>query len=299
MSGTYDDELFYKRMGESEEEDYVGEPSPYILKANAKLEKSAKTGGICVDAEKYRRSGSAGNASYVLDALYKYPYLDRVSLESCLAGGHMPAIEPRKVWEALKTLRDFGIIDVWHYDNFCFYSLTAAARAQMGSNKKFKTVVPGYDASVPEILGIAGLCRWHAHAVSATSVGLNIVRQTVKVAGQDYLADSYIEFTRAVRYRLFAYPIPRDGNFAALKDKILDSWSIQKNSIQKGQASLTVLVSPTLSDAIACNRLFSVLSETAGKTIYYALDSRKGPMVRGLRGIYKFEEGKLRSIGIE
>ncbi|MBR4606333.1 MAG: hypothetical protein IKO41_08945 [Lachnospiraceae bacterium] len=296
-----ENDLFYKRVADGEDGAAEEVVSPYVITNGQELVREEKKVGLPVDAEAFRRSPSAGNSSRVMDALFKYPFLDRISLEACMSGpGKAPALDSRKTWDALKVLREYGIVSVWKYGDFCFYSLSPFARRQMEAAKRFRTVVPGEDASDAEILGLAGLCRWHAHAVSKNGVGLNVVRQEITLAGKPYLTDSYMEFVRSVRYRLFAYPVPRDGDFEALKDKIMESWRVQKESVRKGQASLTVLVAPSLSSAVACREIFDRLSETSGKGIYYALDSRRGPAALGLRGIYRFEDGGvLRSIGIE
>ena len=295
------DEIFFRRTSDERDEIPVEVTSPYVLREGLKIVTERSEPGLPVDAEAFRRSDRAGNASRVMDALYKYPYLDRISLEACLSGpSKAPAMDPGKVWDALKTLRGYGIVTVLKYGDFCFYRLSSFARRQMEANKKYRTAVPEDGASDAEVLALAGLCRWHAHAVSKNSVGLNVVRQNVTLAGTEYLADSYMEFVRNFRYRLFAYPVPRDGDFEALRERVLESWRLQKASIRKGQASLTVLVAPSLSAAVACRKIFEELSETSGKSIYYALDSKRGEVARGLRGIYRFEEdGILRSIGIE
>lgn len=295
------DETFFEKMTGSTGSSCSMEEGRYILRDGEKIQRNdARFSGIPADAALLRRSGQAGHSCRVMDALYKYPYLDRDSLHAVLSSRDGKEFDDRKLGKSLQFLRELGVAEMYSYGDKSFYGLSREARNQLAADMGYKvSLKPDMDDAW--ILGAAGLCHWHAHAVGGGHIGKNFLYQAMRIAGREYLPESYMEFKRSVPYRAFAYTVPRDGNLSSLVGKITESIDLQLSSIRKGWVSLTVLVAPSLASAQACNEIFSRLPDTKGKRVYYALDSRTGAHARGFSGLCEFdrESGTLVSVGVE
>lgn len=276
--------------------------SPYFFKDGVDLEVPGQSLARPLDVLSLRKSGRLGRSVTVLDALYKYPFLDRCSLEACLHGGKTPAISDRQVWDCLNFLMDGEIVHPVKYGDFRFYVLRDGARKQLSEAKDFSVTTPDL-TDKSRVLETAALCRWHAHFTAGGNVGANVIGQTMKFAGKTAIVDSYLEFRRSVRYRVFAFASPRGSRFEDFAEKLSAFSELQRESARRGLVTLTVIVASSVTEAEAIDRMLGAMDAFRGRRFYYALDSRRGKDAYGLAGLRYFEseggEVALRSVSIE
>lgn len=285
------------------EKDGSMDGSPYAWRGNLSLSVCSKPYGNPLDAVSLRKSGKLGRGIRVLDALYKYPFLDRCSLLACLSAGRsFDGIGDRQLWDHLRFLIRSGLAESISYGDFHFYRLSEDTRKQMSDYKGYIVEAPTL-SNVSFVLETAALCSWHAHATAGGNCGRNAVFQKMRFAKKEIVIDSYLELKRTVRYRIFAFSTPRGSDPNAFVNKILDSWRLQCESGRKGQVTLTLVVASSLTEMEGMDRLFGAIGEARGRKIHYALDSRRGRDAYGFHGIYYFDsdgvENSLRSVSID
>jgi len=243
-----------------------------------------------LDMDAVIRSGAFGlNKSRIMDCLYKYPVVNKMSILYFL-GVEENEKEVRKTSDDLRNLVSMGIVKTYMYGELILYSLADYVRKYYSVKKGFYVMVPNV-LSVSEVLEYASLAQWHISIVRTGNVGLNTLYQEMTIARKKVLLPSYIEIKRGVRYRIFGLPAPRGSSVSVLLDKLSCLWELSEKSKRKDQHTLTLIVCESYKQMETMHQVLSLFEPAKTRTIYYCLDENFRE--NGLSALHYFQNEKI------
>lgn len=243
------------------------------------------------DINKLFRDGAYGRVEYnIIDALYKYPYMNRKTINRYL---DKVLKKKQESWHwyyhiILEMLEDYSLYALRYGDNV-FYALPCYVRNLWAKKKHYTVSLP--DENISSVLEYASLAQWHIALMEGEKLLQNTLYQNRKLARKSVIVPSYIETIKSgYSYRMFSFCLPRGRNdISFFLEQLKYFWNIMEQSRRKNQITLTVLVSSSLNEIRAMNELMKSFPAAKGRRVYYVLDGNTSEF-SGLDCIYYYME---------
>ena len=270
--------------------------SPYEYIEGLSLEYAPAASGWQqeTDLAKLFKDGIYGRAEHcVLDALYKYPFLNFRTLSRYLDIVYGTHGTPNWYHHILLKMRGDNIIYALRYGDNVFYALQDYVRLFWVNKKRYSVSIP--DICVSAVLEYASLAQWHISMMEGEKLVKNTLYQNMKIAGETLVVPSYMEIVKSdTRYRIFSFAFPKGvkeiSPFIALLSHM---WELMARSRRKNMVTLTVLTVSSLKEMEVANGVFKSCKTAKGHRIYYVLDGNTSEF-SGLECLYYYieEEGE-------
>lgn len=240
--------------------------------------------------EKMFRDKVYGKVEYlVLEALYRYPYLNQHNLSRYLdlKLGVQKWTSYRNVIDRLK---EDGVILQILYADYHFYTLSQEGISYISAKKGFHTspVVERPPVTGQQLLSCASLAQWHLSLQDKKLQDASFYqrRKFGKVKGLVYSYAAYN--TAAYHYHLFSLPLPKGPDTDFFLEQ-LDFICLAYNKTFHGKRDicLTVFIASSLADMEGAEAFLRSYRPFMDRTPYYALEANCADL-NGLSCLYYY-----------
>lgn len=246
------------------------------------------------DVQKLFKDETYGRVEhYMLNALYKYPYLNTHTLYRYLDIACGKKSSPNWYYHILQKLRADYVVSALRYGDTVLYTLPEYVRLYWSKKMKYSVEVP--ELSVSSVLEYASLAQWHISMMEGEKLQKNTLYQKMKMAGEELTVPSYMETVKfGIRYRIFSFAFPKGvKEITPFLSQLSHVWELAARSRRKNMITLTVLTVPSLKEMEVANTVFHTFTAAAGHRVYYVLDGNTS-VFSGLECLYYYieEEGE-------
>lgn len=272
--------------------DKMNYDSPFTYIPGLKLELEAEVNDG-MDISSLFSSGQFGRAeSYILDALYKYPFLNMECIRRYCDVVFEEHREKSFYRHRMKELLELSLVQKATYGDQIFYYLSIFARKQLKKKKGYDVFIPN-EVDESAVLEYASLGQWHIAMMEGERNNLtqSTLYQERKLQKKSLLVPSYMSVKKGkYTYRIFSFSSPRGReNLVPYLTMIKDMWNEMSQYKKRGVVTLTVITVYSLREIYALRTVMDQYYKDYTNQVYFAVDGNTAAF-GGLTCLYYFDK---------